>query len=149
MGLLRDRNVALLFGGETVSELGSTVTYLAFPLIAIGVLHASAFAVGVIAAAGNAAWLVVALPAGAWADRVHRRPILIATDLGSALLLASVPAAWALHLLSVTQLAVVAFGTSVLSVIFDVTYPAFLPSILPPEQLVAGNGLMETGMNVA
>ena len=146
--LLRDRNMAVLFGGETVSELGSTMTFLVFPLIAIG-LDASPFMIGVIAAATNAAWLVVALPAGAWVDRVRRRPILIATDIGSALLLASVPVAAAWHLLTVTQLAVTGFLVGALSVTFDVAYPAFLPSVVPAGRLVDGNGLMEAGANAA
>jgi MFS family permease len=146
--LLRDRNVAVLFAGETVSELGSTMTFLVFPLIAIG-LDASPFMIGVIAAATNAAWLVVALPAGAWVDRVRRRPVLIATDIGSALLLASVPAAAAWHLLTVTQLAITGFLIGALSVTFDVAYPAFLPSVVPPGRLVDGNGLMEAGANAA
>jgi MFS family permease len=104
--LLRDRNMAVLFAGETVSELGSTMTFLVFPLIAIG-LGASPFMVGVIAAATNAAWLVVALPAGAWVDRVRQRPILIATDIGSAALLVSVPVASAWHVLTVAQLVII------------------------------------------
>jgi MFS family permease len=146
--LLRDRNMAVLFAGETVSELGSTMTYLVFPLIAIG-LGASPFMIGVIAAATNAAWLVVALPAGAWVDRVRRRPILIATDIGSAVLLVSVPVASAWHVLTVAQLAIVGFATGALSVTFDVAYPAFLPSVVPPGRLVDGNGLMEAGANAA
>jgi MFS family permease len=146
--LLRDRNMAVLFAGETVSELGSSMTFLVFPLIAIG-LGASPFMIGVIAAATNAAWLVVALPAGAWVDRIRRRPILIATDIGSALLLASVPVAAAWHVLTVTQLVITGFLAGALSVTFDVAYPAFLPSVVPPGRLVDGNGLMEAGANAA
>ncbi|HKE67163.1 MAG TPA: MFS transporter [Micromonosporaceae bacterium] len=146
--LLRDRHFATLFVGETVSELGSTITFLAFPLIAIG-LHASTFAVGAIAAATNAAWLFVALPAGAWVDRVRRRPVLIACDLVSAALLASVPVAWALHVLTVLQLGIVGFATGAVTVVFEVAYPAFLPSLISKERLVDGNGLMEAGLNGA
>lgn len=141
--LLRDRNFALLLGGQTVSNLGSTVTFLVFPLIAVRTLHASALAVSVVAAAGSFAWLVVSLPAGVWADRVRRRPILLGTDLVSALLLVTVPLAWAAHLLSVAQLAVVAFGLGVANVVFNVAYPAFLPSIVPQDRLVDGNGVLE------
>src|SRR5262245_38443035 len=146
--LLRDRHFATLFAGETISELGSTVTFLAFPLIAIG-LHASTFAVGAIAAATNAAWLIVALPAGAWVDRVRRRPVLIACDLVSAALLASVPIAWALHVLTVLQLGIVGFLTGAVTVVFEVAYPAFLPSLVAKDRLVEGNGLMEAGLNGA
>lgn len=149
VSLLRDRSFAKLFGGETISELGSAITGLVFPLIAVQTLHASAIAVGVVAAAGNAAWLVVALPAGAWVDRVRRRPILIATDIGSAVLLATVPVAAVLHVLSVAQLIAVGFGLGLLGVVFDVAYPAFLPSVVPAERLVEGNGLLEASANGA
>lgn len=147
--LLRDRNFALLVGGETISELGTSITFLAFPLIAIVTLHAGAFDVGVVAAAGNAAWLVIGLPAGVWVDRMRRRPILIATDIGSAVLLLSVPVAWAFDVLTVAQLAVVGFALGLLSVLFDVAYPAFLPSVVPDELLVHGNGLIEATANGA
>ncbi len=148
-GLLRDRNFALLISGETISELGTSITFLAFPLIAIATLHASAFAVGIVAAAGNTGWLVIGLPAGVWVDRMRRRPILIATDIGSALLLVSVPVAAAFDLLTVAQLAVIAFALSLLSVLYDVAYPAFLPSVVAEERLVHGNGLMEASANGA
>jgi MFS family permease len=139
----------LLFGGETINELGSSVTYLAFPLIAVAVLHASGLGVGLVAAAGNAAWLVVALPAGVWVDRVRRRPVLIAVDLASAMLLAAVPLLWALHVLNVPLLAVAGFGIGALSVVFDVAYPAYLPSVVAADRLVAGNGWLEASANGA
>jgi len=148
-GLLRDRNFALLISGETISELGTSITFLVFPLVAIATLHASAFAVGIVAAAGNAGWLVIGLPAGVWVDRMRRRPILIATDIGSAMSLVSVPVASAFDVLTVAQLAGVAFALSLLSVLYDVAYPAFLPSIVAEDRLVHGNGLMEASANGA
>ncbi len=147
--LLRSRNFALLFAGESISDLGSAVTVVAFPLVAIAVLHASAFQVGLIAAATNAAWLFVALPAGAVVDRIHRRPVLIATDLGRAAVLCSVPLAYAGGVLTVGQLIAVAFGISVGTVIFDTAYPAFLPSVVPAHRLVEGNGILEASTNSA
>ncbi|HET8661469.1 MAG TPA: MFS transporter [Micromonosporaceae bacterium] len=95
-GLARDRNFALLWTGQTVSELGSAVTALVLPLVAVATLGASAIAVSLVAAASSVAWLVVALPAGAWVDRVRRRPVLIAADLGRAAALTTVPVAWTL-----------------------------------------------------
>ena len=147
--LFRNRNFTLLFAGESVSDLGSAVTGLAFPLVAIAVLHASAFEVGLVAAASNAAWLVVALPAGAVVDRLRRRPILIATDIGRALALASVPLAYALDGLTIAQLIVVAFLISVGTVVFDIAYPSFLPSLVPSERLVSANGLLEASTNAS
>jgi MFS family permease len=122
-GLLRHRDFVLLWAGQSVSELGSAVTYVALPLAAVLVLHASAFEVGLVTAATSLAWLVVALPAGVWVDRLPRRALLIGTDAGRALLLASIPVAWSLHVLSIGQLVAVAFLVGVLSVLFDVGYP--------------------------
>lgn len=95
--LARDRRFALLWTGQTISEFGSAVTTLAMPLIAVSTLAASAFQVSLVAAATSVAWLVVGLPAGAWVDRVRRRPVLIAADLGRALALATIPVAWAIR----------------------------------------------------
>jgi hypothetical protein len=64
VSVLRQRDFGLLWTGQTVSELGSAVTLVAFPLVAVGVLHASNFAVGVITASSTAAWLLFGLPAG-------------------------------------------------------------------------------------
>jgi MFS family permease len=147
--LFRNRDFALLFSGESISDLGTAVTGIAFPLVAIAVLHASAFEVGVVTAATNAAWLVVALPTGALVDRIRRRPVLIATDLLRAALLVTVPLAYAWHILTIGQLIVVAFGVSVGSVMFDIAYPAFLPSVVPEDRLVEGNGILEASINSA
>ena len=151
-GLLRHRDFALLWAGQSVSELGSAVTYVAFPLVAVVVLHASAFEVGLVAAASSVAWLMIALPAGVWLDRLPRRPVLIGTDVGRAALMAAVPIAWSLHVLSVGLLVSVAFAVGLLSVIFDVGYPAYLPSVVDRERLVEGNGMLaasESAANIA
>lgn len=88
-GLARDRSFALLWTGQTISEFGSVITALALPLVAVATLGASTFEVSLVVAATSVAWLVIGLPAGAWVDRVRRRPVLIAADLGRALALAT------------------------------------------------------------
>src|SRR5262245_25513355 len=102
--LLRNRNFVLFWTGQTISEFGSAVTMLALPLIAVVTLGATAFEASLVAAATTVAWLVVGLPAGAWVDRVRRRPVLIAADLGRAVALATVPLAWALDRLTIVHL---------------------------------------------
>jgi MFS family permease len=141
--VLRQHDFRLLWSAQTISELGSAVTQVAFPLIAIGTLHASNFAVGVLTASGTAAWLLVGLPAGVWVDRWPRRPVMVAADLGRAALVASVPLAWALGALTVAQLAVVALLTGVLAVFFNVADTAFLPAVLKPDRLSDGNSLLQ------
>ena len=82
------RNSRRLCIGDGISQLGSQVSYLAIPLIAVNTLRASPFQVGVLQSAGFAAFLVVGLPAGAWLDRMRRRPVMILTDGVRALTLA-------------------------------------------------------------
>jgi len=118
-------------------------------LTAVLALHASAAQMGLLAAAGSAPWLVVGLPAGVWVDRLRRRPLMVAADLGRALLLFSVPlAAWrgGLHL---EQLYLVQFLVGVLTVVFDVAYQSWLPSLIPSQHLVEGNSKLEMSDSVA
>ena len=147
--VLRQRDFGLLWGAQTVSELGSAVTLVAFPLVAITALHASNFAVGVISASSTAAWMLVGLPAGVWVDRLRRRPVMVATDLGRAVLMASVPVAWALGALSVAQLIVVALLAGVLTVFFNVANTAFLPVVVASDRLADGNSALQASFATA
>ena len=94
--LLRHRDFRLLWGGETVSELGSQVSLLALPLLAVGPLHATTFEMGLLTAASTAAFLVVGLPAGVWVDRMRRRRVMIGADVGRVVALGSIPIAYGL-----------------------------------------------------
>ena len=132
-----------LWAGQTVSQLGTQITFLALPLVAIVALGASAFEVGLLGALEWLPFLFFALPAGAWLDRLHRRPILIAADIGRALTLASIPAAFALGRLELPQLYVVAFVNGSLTVFFDVGYQSYLPSLVERRQIAEANGKLE------
>jgi MFS family permease len=129
----------LLWGGQTVSEIGSAVTQLALPLIAVVVLNASAFEVGLLTAATSLAFAVIALPAGALADRRPKREIMIVCDIARLVIIASVPVAWYLGSLTMGQLYIVAIGAGVCTVFFDVAYQSYLPTLLEPEHLIDGN----------
>jgi MFS family permease len=132
-----------LWTGETISQFGTQVTLLGLPLIAILLLKANAFQVGLLGTVEFLPFILFGLPAGAWVDRLRRRPILIAGDVGRALSLASIPIAYELGQLSLPQLYVVAFVNGVLTVFFDVAYQAFLPSIVEREELLEGNSKLE------
>jgi MFS family permease len=88
--LWRHRDFMLLWGGQTVSEVGSAVTTLALPLVALVTLDASTFAVGALTACTNLAFLVIALPAGAWVDRWRKKRVMIWGDVGRFLVLGSI-----------------------------------------------------------
>jgi Transmembrane secretion effector len=127
--------------GTTVSGVGDAISAVALPLTAVLVLHASALQVGLVAAAGYAAWALFGLPAGVLVAWLPLRGTQIAMDLIRALALASIPlGAWA-GVLSIGQLAAVAFTVSVANVIFDVGNSTFMPQIVAQEELTRRNSL--------
>jgi MFS family permease len=150
MSLRGNRDFLRLWTGQTVSVFGSQVTLLALPLAAVLTLHAGSFRMGVLAAAGMLPWLVFALPAGVWTDRrPRRRRILIATDLGRAAILLTVPIAAAFDVLSFWQLAVVAFAAGTLTLFFNLAWVSYLPTLVPREQLVDANSKLMTSTSAA
>jgi MFS family permease len=128
-----------LWWADAISQLGTQVTVLALPLVAILVLDASPVEVGLLGACEFGPFLLFGLPSGAWVDRLRRRPILVVADLGRALLLASVPVVHWAGALTIGQLLVVAFAAGTLTVFFDVAYMSYLPALVPPDRLVEGN----------
>ncbi|MFD0731334.1 MFS transporter [Planotetraspora mira] len=144
----RHREFLLLWGGQTVSEMGSQVTVLALPLVAVVVLEASALQVSLLAAAETSAYLLVALPAGAIVDRVAKRPLMIWCNLALFLVIGSVPLAHAVGALTLAQLYAVALLSSVFSVFFSVAYQSYLPVLLDRAQLMDGNGKLATSRSV-
>ena len=97
---------------------------------------------GILAATGGASVLLFSFAAGVVVDRLHRRPIMIAADFGRALLLASIPVLAFMHLLSMWQLIAVAASAGILTVLFDVAYQSYLPSLVEQGALLEGNRLL-------
>ncbi|MCU1372877.1 MAG: hypothetical protein JWO68_163, partial [Actinomycetia bacterium] len=122
-----------------MSRLGSQVTMLAIPLIAITVVKASTFEVGLLSAVEFAPFIIVGLPAGVWVDRLPKRPLLIVADTGRLVALATIPLAYELDGVTMAQLYIVAFVVGVLTVVFDVAYQSYLPVLVERDQLVDGN----------
>jgi MFS family permease len=147
--LVRHRDFVRLWAGQSVSELGSQVSLLAIPILAVVTLHASTFEVGALTASSTAAFLLVGLPAGALVDRVRRRNVLIWADVGRALTLGSVPVTAALGVLTLGQLFAVTLLTGVLTVFFDVAYQSYLPFLIGRENLVEGNAKLQGSQSVA
>lgn len=142
--LFARRDFHYLLVGQTTSQFGTQISGVAIPLLAVLTLHASPWQLGLVNAAGTLAFAVIGLPAGVWLDRLRRRRVLVASDLARSALLASIPlAAWA-GWLSITQLIVVSLLAGIARVFFDVGYQSYLPSLLGPGQVLAGNSAMET-----
>ncbi|HEX5191274.1 MAG TPA: MFS transporter [Solirubrobacteraceae bacterium] len=148
-GVLRRRDVRALWFGETVSELGTTVSSLAVPLVAIVALHAGAFAVSMLMAAAWLPWLLIGLPAGAWVDRLPARPVMIVADLVAAGSFASVPVAAALGVLTLAQLLLCALLGGCAAVFFQTAYRVFLPAMIDGPDLAGANALMHGSQSAA
>lgn len=138
-----------LWAARTISLLGSQITVLALPLTAVLTLGASAAEMGVLTAVQFAPVLVVGLVAGVWVDRLRRRPLLIASDLGQAVLLGAIPVAAALGVLRIEYLYAVGFLKGALEVIGQVAAGSFLPSVVGRERLAEANGRLTMSQSVA
>ncbi|MFJ2373994.1 MFS transporter [Streptomyces sp. NPDC087769] len=138
-----------LWAGQTVSQFGTYVGQTVLPLLAATTLKASPFQMGVLTAAGTAAFLLIGLPTGVLVDRVRRKPVMLTADFTRAALLLTVPlAAWA-DVLTLTQLIVVALLASAATVLFDVAYQSYLPSLVGRAQLMEGNTRLQSSLSAA
>lgn len=129
--------------------LGTSVTTLALPTLAILKLHAGPFEVGVLAALPRLPFAVLSLPAGAWIDRVRRRRLMIVSDVGRLLVLGSIPLAAALGALTLVHLYAAALLLGVFTVFFDIAYLAYLPSLIGGDDLLEGNQKLEISYALA
>ena len=142
--LLRESRMFRRFWlGQTVSLVGDQVSLIALPLVAVLVLDANAAQMGYLVAAELLPNLLFSLHAGAWADRrARKRHTMIATDLGRALLIGSIPVAYAFDALTFPHMLVVAFLMGTLTVLFHVSYSSFYPALVPRDRLVEGGSIM-------
>ncbi|GAA2240052.1 MFS transporter [Promicromonospora sukumoe] len=150
--LARNRAFGLLWLGEGVSVVGNATTSALLPLLAVTQLDAGPAWMGLITAAAWLPWLLIGLPVGAWVDRLPARPVMIVANLAAAVSLASVPVAFALGVLTLVQIAVVAMVGGVCTVFFRTAYQVFLPEVVPAGQLEAANARLfgtESAANVA
>lgn len=147
--LWRQPDFLKLWTGQTVSLVGSQVTLLALPLTAILALGATPVQVGLLSAVEYAPFLVVGLFAGVWVDRLCRRPILIWTNLGRAILLGTIPLVALLGRLHLVQMYVVGCLMGVLTVFFEVAYQSYLPSLVNRAALIEGNSKLEVSRSAA
>lgn len=135
----RVRAFRQVFAASAASTLGTQISYLAVPLLAVTALDASPGQVGALAALGTVAFLLIGLPAGAWTDRMRKRRLQVVADLVRAVLFGSVPVAWWLDALTIEQLYVVVLASGVATVFFDVANQSFLPHVVGRELLADAN----------
>lgn len=147
--LWRNQAFVRVWGAATISIFGSLVTRIALPLVAILVLGSGALEVAILRGLDLGAMLVFGLVAGAWVDRLRRRPVLIWADLGRAALLTSVPIAFALGVLGFPQLLVVSGLAAILTTFFDAADNAYLPTIVERDRLVDANSALAASGSAA
>jgi MFS family permease len=148
-GLWRSPDFIKLWLGETISLFGSQITIVALPFTAVLALQATPAQMGFLGAAEFAPLLLVSLFAGVWVDRLPRRKVMIAADLGQGLLLGMVPLAALLGFLSMELLYLLAFLTGILAVFFAIAYQSYLPVLIAKEDLADGNSKLEASQAVA
>src|SRR4051794_5056567 len=147
-GLWRHPDFLRLWAGHTVSLAGSLIGRFALPLVAIITLDASPGQVAALRMADALPGVVIGLVAGVWVDRLRRRPLMVWTDVGRAVLLASIPLAAILGFLSFPQLLAVMLAAGTLTALFEVASRSYLPTVIAREELVEGNSKLQASGSV-
>ncbi len=142
--LWRNKPFLLLWTGGAVSDVGSAVSTLVLPLLAVDTLKATTFQVAMIGVLGRLPFLLLTLPAGVVVDRIRRRGLMIWSDLGRMIALGSIPLISLFGHVTLWQLYVAILVASSLWVFFDVADQSYLPTLLTREQLVDGNGKLRS-----
>ncbi|MEI7743588.1 MAG: MFS transporter, partial [Chloroflexota bacterium] len=131
-----------VWSAATISVFGSFVTRMALPMAAILVLQAGPIDIAILRSLELVAALLFGLAAGAWVDRLRRRPVMIWADIARAVLLGSIPLAAVGGWLTLPQVFVVAALAAVMTTFFDIADRAYLPTIVAREDLVRANGAL-------
>lgn len=148
-GLLHHRDFRHLWAADALSQLGSRISLLALPLLAVVTLNASTFQVSLIKTLQTVPYLLFGLQVGAWCDRLRCRPVLVVADLVRLVALGSIPVAAAFGVLTLWQFYAAVFVAGLLTVFFDVAHQTYLPRLVTPDRLIEGNSLLWTNQSVA
>jgi MFS family permease len=136
------------WAGQTISNLGSSFTQWAVPLLVYKLTH-SALSLGIATAATFLPYLLFGLLLGAWMDRVDRKKAMIALDLLNAAVIFSIPLVATLGHLSVWLIYAVAFVQTTISIAFQAGEFAAIPSLVSTDDLVTANGRIQATYSAA
>src|SRR3954454_16203199 len=136
-----DSQFRLFLGSRLISLAGTSVTLVAFPVVVYGISH-SPLLTALVAAFEALPYLLLGLPAGALADRFDRRRVMVVSDLANAAVLASIPLAWWLDVLTVPHLMVAAFLVPALFVFFDAADFGAVPALVGRDRIAAANSAL-------
>jgi predicted MFS family arabinose efflux permease len=133
------RDFWLYFGGQLISQVGSSFTLFALPLLVFKLTH-SATNLALTTASNLVPYLLFGLVLGALVDRVNRRRMMLLTDMGRAVVICVLPVLALFGALRVEDIYAVAFVQSTLGILFNVGQFAAIPSLVGRDDLVAANG---------
>ncbi|URN14595.1 MULTISPECIES: MFS transporter [Streptomyces] len=148
-GSVVGRGFRLFWFGETVNLLGNGIAVVVLPLVAVLTLHAGTLVVGLLTSVAYLPWLILGLPAGAWVDRLPRRPVMLVCNAVSFVAFASVPAAAWAGALTIPHLLLTAFVGGCADVFFTTAQRAYVPTLLSDAELLAGNARLQGSESTA
>lgn len=134
--LWRNRDFLRFWCGESISVAGTEVTQLALPLTAVALFGVGAQELGLLQMLQLIPFLVLALPFGLFADRHRRRPIMIWANVARAVGIGLIPLLAALHQLHLPIIYLVAFAVGVATVLFDLCFMAYVPTVVKDKSLL-------------
>jgi MFS family permease len=148
--ILGETPFRLFWLGQTISVFGDQITFLALPIVAVLSLGAGPGDMGLLTAASLLPALLFSLPGGAWMDRVHRRRrLMIVADLARAVLIAVIPVAFVLNVLSLPLLLVISFTIGTIAMAFQLAWMTMFAAVAKREQYVEANALLNGSRSVS
>jgi MFS family permease len=134
---------------QGASSIGGQISEFTVPLLAVFVLHASAGDVGLLGVARWVPFLLLALPLGVLVDRVRRRPLLVTADVSRAVLTLVVVALAFSGALTLPVFILLVGLLGAFTVVFDVGYQSFLPTVAGRDHLEQANGRLQATASAA
>lgn len=149
LNLWKHADFLRLWVGQTISVFGSVVGGTAMSFTAALFLHATPFQMSLLSAMQITPAFLGGLFAGAWVDRLKRRPLMILVDIGRAVVLFTIPLTALFGLLHIEQLYMVALVVSILTILFELSYQSYLPTLVGKSGVVDGNSKLSASAAVS
>ncbi|MFH1549734.1 MAG: MFS transporter [Planctomycetota bacterium] len=147
-GVLRNRNLMLLWSGQTVSVLGDSVYIIALPLLVLELTRSKPLT-GAVMFAYYLPFILLGAFAGVLVDRFNRKTLMILADLARALILLTIPLLAFLGVLSVSALFITAFLIACFTTVFFPARDSIIPHLVAEKRLMQANSLVQTSQYMA
>jgi predicted MFS family arabinose efflux permease len=141
--MFRNPDYRKIFTSVGASQIGLQVAYFSISIIAVVVLDLSESQIGVLYAMDQIALVMFGLLVGVWVDRLRDKPIIVASEILRAAVMASVPIAWMLDALTTAHVFAAMFLLGLTSVFFDVAQSSYVPRLIDNKSLASGNSRIQ------